>query len=48
MKRVLISIILITLSIVVNMPIFTVSNVHEAHNIGALASNFANISFTYT
>lgn len=45
MKRVLISIILITLLIVVNMPIFAVSNVHEVHNLGMIAPSFTNISY---
>lgn len=45
MKRVLISIILITLSIVVNMPIFAVSNVHEVHNLGIVSPSFTNISY---
>lgn len=45
MKRVLISIILITLSIVVNMPIFAISNVHEVHNLGIVSPSFTNISY---
>ena len=45
MKRVLISIILITLSVVLSMPIFAISNVQEVHNLRIVSPSFTNISY---
>lgn len=48
MKRVLILIMLLTVSIAISMPIFAVNNENEVHNLGIVTPNFTNISYVKT